>query len=560
MQEEVRNRFAELRSLCQKPPSADVWRAILGELASWPDQETKMALAVPYVSDHLAHWPDEFRVCDEHGVTLLLNGEVPDYFQAVRHIGEVTVFAGTRPGLAMFEYTSPEDLDWLVDNPMMQHIHSLNLRNHQLDDAALMRIVSSPYLKQLKHLDLGGNDFSSEGFANFAQSLEMPDLDHLALWRTDVDDDGVAQLCRNPSMAKLGFLELGRTSITPQSIEWIAQSPYINNLYNLCVWQNSLDPRIVRALSDPKFASIRTLEIQEAQLDADSIRALCASAVFEDIEELSLRANPIGEEGAYALIEHPGMSKLHRLGLNEIELSDEVVEALFESPHMGSLRHVNLWDTQSSNGLECLAKSTVVNQLRGMRVSHNSSEHLKAAFTSENTKHLETFSMYRCSVRYYDFRAALKCEHFRQLKSLDLSSSTGVGPACARYLAETPMPNLEALYLSNTNIGSEGLEHLFNTTLMPNLKTLYLGQTGVDDDLLAQLADSGLLLQLESLGLWRNDLTVRSIDLVMTHPAFQGLDYLGMHNNSRIFYHMYARLTQAENLKPGVRQFYSYAL
>ncbi|MFE9093589.1 hypothetical protein [Streptomyces sp. NPDC007264] len=77
--------------------------------------------------------------------------------------------------------------------------------------------------------------------------------------------------------------------------------------------------------ASPAFRNVRCLHLQSNRLTATGVRAL---ARFERLEELDLRYNRIGAEGAQALIEAPFAGSLGRLLLHRRDVSDAGVERL----------------------------------------------------------------------------------------------------------------------------------------------------------------------------------------------------------------------------------------
>lgn len=197
MTPEVRTAFAELRSLCQSTHNPKTWQAILDALKSWPDEATLVELAVPYATDHLNHWPDHFRNCDEHALDLLVDGEAPLYMSVLTRLGNINIFADSDPGIPRFE--DRKNWTWLSTNEALTSIRSLNVRNHMLDDETLTQVAQSPHLSNIKNIDIGGNDFSPEGCAQFAREMTQKHIEQLFFWGNRFDDEALHTLGQNPT-------------------------------------------------------------------------------------------------------------------------------------------------------------------------------------------------------------------------------------------------------------------------------------------------------------------------------------------------------------------------
>ncbi|MFI9051575.1 hypothetical protein [Streptomyces sp. NPDC053427] len=83
--------------------------------------------------------------------------------------------------------------------------------------------------------------------------------------------------------------------------------------------------------ASPTFRNVRRLHLQRNQLTAEGVRAL---ARFERLEELDLRYNRIGADGAQALIEAPFVGSLKRLLLHREDVSDAGVQILAHAPQL----------------------------------------------------------------------------------------------------------------------------------------------------------------------------------------------------------------------------------
>ncbi|MFJ9412613.1 hypothetical protein ACIRPT_00450 [Streptomyces sp. NPDC101227] len=83
--------------------------------------------------------------------------------------------------------------------------------------------------------------------------------------------------------------------------------------------------------ASPNFRNVRRLHLQCNRLTAQGVRALAA---FERLEELDLRYNPIGADGAQALIEAPFVGSLKRLLLYREDVSDAGAQKLAHAPQL----------------------------------------------------------------------------------------------------------------------------------------------------------------------------------------------------------------------------------
>ncbi|MDR8412306.1 hypothetical protein MTP10_26665 [Nonomuraea sp. 3-1Str] len=93
------------------------------------------------------------------------------------------------------------------------------------------------------------------------------------------------------------------------------------------------DAGVAALCASPAFGEVRRLHLQSNRLTAEGVRAL---AGFERLEELDLRYNRIGPDGARALVEAPFAGSLKRLFLYGHDVEDAGVQILANAPQLPS--------------------------------------------------------------------------------------------------------------------------------------------------------------------------------------------------------------------------------
>ncbi|MBN6052233.1 hypothetical protein JYK22_09840, partial [Nonomuraea sp. RK-328] len=91
------------------------------------------------------------------------------------------------------------------------------------------------------------------------------------------------------------------------------------------------DAGVAALCASPPFRGVRRLHLQRNRLTAEGVRAL---AGLERLEELDLRYNRIGPDGAQALVEAPFAGSLRRLSLYGADVRDAGVQILANAPQL----------------------------------------------------------------------------------------------------------------------------------------------------------------------------------------------------------------------------------
>ncbi|HET9383246.1 MAG TPA: hypothetical protein VFP69_20780 [Streptomyces sp.] len=94
------------------------------------------------------------------------------------------------------------------------------------------------------------------------------------------------------------------------------------------------DQGVAALAGSPAFAGVRRLHLQRNRITGEGVRALTR---LTGIEELDLRYNAIGEDGARALAEAPFAGSLTRLRLHRQDVTDAGVRILASAPRLPSV-------------------------------------------------------------------------------------------------------------------------------------------------------------------------------------------------------------------------------
>lgn len=141
----------------------------------------------------------------------------------------------------------------------------------------------------------------SDGLAE----VDFGDLRELSLAYFRIGDAGARALAAATSTGRMDTLDLRYCGIGDEGVAALAGSG--------------------------NFGGLRCLRLHHNRITGRGVRAL---ARFERLEELDLRGNRIGEDGARALIEAPYAGSLKRLFLHRPDVSDAGVRVLASAPQL----------------------------------------------------------------------------------------------------------------------------------------------------------------------------------------------------------------------------------
>jgi hypothetical protein len=105
------------------------------------------------------------------------------------------------------------------------------------------------------------------------------------------------------------------------------------------------DEGFAHILSRGCFPRLRRLAVQQTELTTASVRALANSPLLDQLTELELTYNQIGDEGAAVLAVSPRISRLRRLEISECGIGEEGARALAVSPYLKRLQWLNLYQS-----------------------------------------------------------------------------------------------------------------------------------------------------------------------------------------------------------------------
>lgn len=260
----------------------------------------------------------------------------------------------------------------LARSPHLGQLLNLGLAGTHLDDEDLSALFGSRAFPRLTSLDLSndreGQSYSLDGLralagAVFAGTLErlamerrwfgggaisvlaaLPRLESLMLDGGALGDEGAEALAALPRRwTRLG---LQWNEIGERGARTLANAATLSQVEELRLGNNPLGDEGARAvLASPHLGRLRVLELSgglgEPRLSAAVWRTLVDAPVTGTLEALDLSRTALGAEGARALAAAP-LARLRRLDLSGSDLGDEGALALAHSPFLDALEWLNL--------------------------------------------------------------------------------------------------------------------------------------------------------------------------------------------------------------------------
>ena len=329
-------RFGELRSLLQEPPSEDLWRRLGEQLDTMPDSPALREVILPYVQDYTGKWPASLCVPSDTWLRrLMLDDELPTraLIRAVRLedvVGqssiddeEEAVRASMR---AIEQLTSLESLSLCYIN--MLHV-------------GLEQLLEGSILGRLRTLEFEDNyDLEAAQLAAFLKRAPLERLVELSFSGEAVDKGVLQALCKRDWATRLESLSVLNSSQTPPTLTWLLKQP-LRALRRLRLhgWEELSEER-PSAWRCEWAGPLEVLELYESPLPPGALAALAKLGLLSGLTRLDL---------SMAALDPSGMEPLYRVSppLRQLiasynDLDPEAFVKLLQSP-LGQTLEVLDW-------------------------------------------------------------------------------------------------------------------------------------------------------------------------------------------------------------------------
>jgi uncharacterized protein (TIGR02996 family) len=227
------------------------------------------------------------------------------------------------PALTKLAIFSEVDVPQLVAQPAMRQITELTFvcqHRRIITQENMLALTRSPHLGAVRELTLA---------------------DPLA-------DISIAVLCASPLLGQLHSLNLGKCSLSAKAVTMLASSPRSQQLTSLAIGGCQFDVVAGQRMAEsPYLRQLQSLSFcfndhfYRADLDADALRAMLATD-WPQLTSLDLSQCRIGDAGARAIAESPGVAHVQELLLNNTEITDEGALAIANSPYLNALTNLSI--------------------------------------------------------------------------------------------------------------------------------------------------------------------------------------------------------------------------
>lgn len=165
-------------------------------------------------------------------------------------------------------------------------------------------------------------------------------LESFALRGSLLTNEGVERL--QEFLTGIAHLDLTENDLGDAALSRIARWPgTAPSLRSLRFDQNKLTARGITALAEAELPELATLSLRNCNLGGACVRRLLAGSL-PNVTELSLGANPLGDDGAEAIAESEGAGRFERLELAACGITDAGARRLANAPQLRSIGGLDL--------------------------------------------------------------------------------------------------------------------------------------------------------------------------------------------------------------------------
>jgi hypothetical protein len=316
---------------------------MLRRLFDWPLMERCIGLDMAEVQrfygdcgDLLAAWPGAAGLLRLGGLGTgvlaapRLAGLVEVDLRKEYQFGEETVAAlAAMPGLRRLRVSN--SCGAIAALARLSGLRALDLSGSlDLEDGGALALAQGA-LHHLTELDLERGGISDDGALALIRSPNLPRLRRLNLARTGIGTRTVEELCRTDRFLRCGELRLLGCQGGEEMIATVARSAHAAHLRTLTASDSACtDAAAFELARSPHLKRLVTLFLVSGQIGPEGAEALTAGSL-PDLEELTLRGNPIGDRGALALARFVASRADPYLDLWNTGVTAEGIVALVES-------------------------------------------------------------------------------------------------------------------------------------------------------------------------------------------------------------------------------------
>lgn len=239
------------------------------------------------------------------------------------------------------KYYSTDEITLLAGSKQVNQVRVLDLGDNQIGDEALKILSESNQLSNLEELKLGINFITDKGVKEWAASLSatLGSIKTLILSDNKLTDDSLVDLVKSSNFSQLESLDIGWMEAGNKTAEALGSSETL--------------PRL------------KKIDLERSYIDAEGITLLLKGKISKNLEELSLVANKLGDQGAKVIADTANLKNLKVLNLSQNMIGDEGAEAIGCSTHLCGLTHLYIGrNSFSPKGAEAIHQTKTLTQLK----------------------------------------------------------------------------------------------------------------------------------------------------------------------------------------------------
>ncbi len=264
----------------------------------------------------------------------------------------------------LMELEDLEDFEtWSAMAPFGRYMLTLQ---HEFGEVAELReFLEHPRASTLRELRIVDAPLPPQVCSVIAEASHMTALRVLCIRNVDIGDEQVAdeqvaRLADAPHLAALEQLYLTYVGATFEGLQSVFMSPHMRELRVLHYDGNRLGD-LDQILGQPwmELPNLRELNLDENGLGGDHVAELVDElGAFRGLKTLSLAFNRLGEMGAGALARCNGLAALESLCLMDSGIDDDCARHLAESEHLTNVKRLSLRGNPiGEEGREAIASS-----------------------------------------------------------------------------------------------------------------------------------------------------------------------------------------------------------
>ena len=255
-----------------------------------------------------------------------------------------------------------------ISNALASDSTTLNLSGKYYSTNEITLLACSNQINQVRILDLGDNQIGDEALKNLVESRQLLNLEELKLGVNFITDKGVKEWANSldTTLTNIKVLVLSDNKLTDDSLVDFIKSSNFPQLVSLDIGWMEAGNKTAEAIGvSETLPCLKKIDLERSYIDAEGISSMIDGKIAQNLEELSLVANKLGDAGAIALAKTPNLKNLKVLNLSQNMIGDEGAKAIGVSSHLSGLTHLYIGrNTFSPEGAKAIHQTKTLTQLK----------------------------------------------------------------------------------------------------------------------------------------------------------------------------------------------------